>query len=145
MFFYAQKDKTEIVRNNNIVDVGNVHAQATETLWLSTVHDSVISKTQQSILISHGQSSIYLDKDGIRINFGTDHVMTLNATGVHVHSKVQTDISQGDGDPNFVSCAANGVHVKGVATLIEAGNGASKIEMGSDGVIHTSPRIDLNP
>jgi type VI secretion system secreted protein VgrG len=147
VFLHAQKDMTQIVGHNHLVTVGNVHAQATETLWLSTVHDSVISKTQAGILISHGGSSIYMDKDGIRINYGTDHMITLNATGVHVHSAVQVDASQGAADaaPNFVSVAANGVHTKGNAVLTEAGGGASKIEMASGGIVQTAPRIDLNP
>ncbi len=105
MFFHAQKDMTEMVGNNHIVTVGNAHVQSTETLWMSTVHDSVIVKTQDGVLIRHGASSIYLDDSGIRLNFGTDHVLTLNASGVHLHSAAQVDASQGDGSPppNYVS------------------------------------------
>ncbi len=147
VFFHAQKDMTKMVGNNHIVTVGNAHVQSTETVWMSTVHDSVIVKTQDGVLIRHGASSIYLDDSGIRLNFGTDHVVTLNATGIHLHSAAQVDASQGDGSPppNYVSVAANGVHTVGNAVRTDAGQGASSIQMANGGILQTGPVISLNP
>ena len=146
VFLHAQKDSSHLVGNNYRINVGNVLAQATETLWMSTVHDSLIEKTQDHILIQHKSSQIYLDGDGIRINFGPGHVLTLNAEGVHLHSSAQVDLSQGDAQspPNSVSVAPAGVQTKGGVVLTTAGNGASTIEMGSSGIAQTGPKIWLN-
>ncbi len=146
IFMHAQKDFTHMVGNNHRLNVGNVLAQSIETLWLSTVHDSLIEKTQDHILIQHQDSQIYMDATGIRISFGPDHILTLNAQGVHVHSAVQVDLSQGDpqAPPNSVSVNAPGVETKGGVVLTTAGNGASKIEMGTSGIAQTGPKIWLN-
>jgi type VI secretion system secreted protein VgrG len=146
MFLHAQKDFSQLVGNNYRLNVGNVMAQAVETLWLSTVHDSLIEKTQDHILIQHQDSQIYLDASGIRISFGAGHMITLNADGVHLHSSAQVDASQGDPNapPNSVSVAPAGVQVKGGVVLTTAGNGASTIEMGAAGIAQTGPKIWLN-
>jgi type VI secretion system secreted protein VgrG len=146
VFLHAQKDFSHMVGNNLRLNVGNVLAQATETLWLSTVHDSVIEKTQDHILIQHQDSQIYLDANGIRISFGAGHMITLNAEGVHLHSAAQVDASQGDpsAPPNSVSVAPAGVQTKGGVVLTTAGNGASTIEMGAAGIAQTGPKIWLN-
>ena len=146
MFLHAQKDFSHMVGNNHRLNVGNVLTQSIETLWLSTVHDSLIEKTQDHILIQHQDSQIYMDATGIRISFGTDHILTLNAQGVHVHSAVQVDLSQGDpsAPPNSVSVNAPGVETKGGVVLTTAGGGASTIEMGTSGIAQTGPKIWLN-
>ena len=148
MFLHAQKDFSHIVGNNHVTTVGNVSAQATETLWLSTVHDSVIEKTQTHILIKHQNSQIYLDADCVRINFGSGHVLQLDKDGVHLHSVAKVEASQGGTDgaaDNHVSIVPEGVDIRGQAVLAEAGSaGGSTIEMGDQGIRQNAPNIWLN-
>ena len=148
MFLHAQKDFSQIVGNNHVTTVGNVCAQATETLWLSSVHDSIIEKTQTHILIKHQNSQIYLDADCVRINFGSGHVLQLDADGVHLHSVAKVEASQGGADgsaDNHVSIVPEGVDIRGQAVLAEAGSsGGTRIEMGDQGIRQNGPDIWLN-
>ncbi len=148
VFIHAQKDLSQIVGNNYVTTVGNVSAQATETLWLSSVHDSIIEKTQTHILIKHQNSQIYLDADCVRINFGSGHVLQLDADGVHLHSVAKVEASQGGTDgsaDNHVSIVPEGVDIRGQAVLAEAGSsGGTRIEMGDQGIRQNGPDIWLN-
>jgi type VI secretion system secreted protein VgrG len=151
MFFHAQKDLSEMVGNNRLSTVGNVSAQSTETMWLSRVHDSVIEQTQQHILIKHLDSQIYLDGSCVRINFGPGHVLTLDANGIHLHSAVRVDASQGgpDSGDNYVSVNGSGVDTHGQAVVMTAGGaanggGAARIEMAEGGIAQTGDKIWLN-
>ena len=147
MFLHAQKDMTEIVGHNRMATVGNVNHQSAETMWMSTVHDSVVEQTQDHILIKHQNSQIYLDAYQVRINFGPGHVLTLDANGVHLHSVTRVDASQGaeSAATNWVSITAPGVDVHGNAVQLTAGGGAAaKVEMGDAGIAQTGPNIWLN-
>ncbi len=148
VFLHAQKDFSQIIGNNSVTTVGNVSAQATETLWLSSVHDSVIEQTQAHILIKHQNSQIYLDADCVRINFGSGHVLQLDKDGVHLHSVAKVEASQGGTDgsaDNHVSVVPQGVDIRGQAVLAEAGSaGGTTIEMGDQGIRQNGPNIWLN-
>jgi type VI secretion system secreted protein VgrG len=146
VFLHAQKDMTEIVGHNRLSTVGNVSAQATETLWLNTVHDSIVEQTQDHILIKHLSSQIYLDANGIRINFGPDHVLTLDANGIHLHSATRVDGSQGGAGAasNYVSITQGGVDTHGQSVQVTAGSGNTSIEMGDAGIAQTGAKIWLN-
>ncbi len=149
VFLHAQKDLTHIVGNNHLSTVGNVSAQATETLWLSSVHDSIIEKTQDHILIKHQNSQIYLDATCVRINFGSGHVLQLDQDGVHLHSVAKVEASQGGADgaaDNHITIVPEGVDIHGQAVIAEAGtSGATRIEMGDQGIRQVGPNIWLNP
>ena len=149
VFIHAQKDFSVIVGNNHIETVGNVHAQSAETLFLSTVHDSTIEQTRDHILVKYQNSQIYLDANGVRINFGANHVLVLDAEGIHLHSTARVDASQapaGGTAPNYVSITANGVDIHGAAVLATAGASAqTKIQMGDAGIVEVGGTIALNP
>ena len=147
LFIHAQKDMSELVTHNKMASVGNVHHQSANTLFLSSVHDSVIEQTRDHVLIKHQNSQVYLDANQVRINFGQDHVLTLDANGIHLHSTARVDASQGAGSAatNWVSITAPGVDVHGTAVHVTAGSGSqSKIEMGDTGIAETGPNIWLN-
>ena len=85
--------------------------KATETLWLSTVHDSVIEQDAgPGILISHGRTARSISTPGRH----PDQFRHRPRPDPERHRRaralaVQVDISQGRRRlPNFVSCAANG-------------------------------------
>ena len=147
LFIHAQKDMSELIGHNKMVSVGNVHHQSAETLFLSSVHDSVIEQTQDHILIKHQSSQVYLDANQVRINFGAGHVLTLDANGIHLHSTTRVDASQGPASTatNWVSITAPGVDVHGTAVHITAGGGSqTKIEMGDAGIAETGTDIWMN-
>ncbi len=148
MFIHAQKDLSMMVGNNFLTTVGNVSAQSAETLWLASVHDSVIEQTQTHILIKHQNSQIYLDANCVRINFGSGHVLQLDQDGVHLHSVTKVEASQGGTDgsaDNHVSIVPEGVDIRGQAVLAEAGSaGGTTIEMGDQGIRQNGPNIWLN-
>ena len=147
VFLHAQKDMSELVGHNKMVSVGNVSHQSAETLFLSSVHDSVIEQTQDHVLIKHQSSQVYLDANQVRINFGPGHVLTLDANGIHLHSTVRVDASQGPGSnaTNWVSVSAPGVDAHGQAVHITAGGSSqSKIEMSDAGISETGEDIWMN-
>ena len=146
VFLHAQKDMSHMVGNNHMLTVGNISHQRTETMWASMVHASLIEKTQDHILIKHENSQIYLDATCVRINFGPDHMLVMDANGIHMHSAAQVDASQGSGNAatNLVVVNANGVDVQGNAVVLTGGQ-ASTIEMASGGINQVAPKISLNP
>ena len=147
LFIHAQKDMTEIVGHNSLKTVGNVNQQSAETMFMSTVHDSVIEQTQDHILIKHQNSQIYLDGNQVKINFGPGHTLVLDANGIHLHSTARVDASQGAGNSatNWVSIVPSGVDANGNVVQITAGSGSqTKIQMGDSGISETGTDIWLN-
>ena len=147
IFLQAQKDFAEIINHNRLSTVGNVNFQQTGTIWSSRVHNSLIEQTQDHILIKHVNSQIYLDDNCVKITFGPDHVLTLDANGIHLHSAARVDASQGGpGEAaNWVSITGSGVDTHGQAVHLTAGaGGATKIEMADAGIAETGSKIWLN-
>ena len=135
VFLHAQQDLSQIVKRNKLTDVGNTHVTTTGTMWTSKVGDSVIEKDQQSVLIRHGNSQIHLDENGIRIAFGADHMLILDANGIRMHSSAQVAASQSGS--NYVRIDGGGVTQTG-GTVVSQTTGGSKI-------IQTGANIALNP
>ena len=135
VFLHAQQDLSQIVKRNKLTDVGNTHVTTTGTMWTSKVGDSLIEKDQQSVLIRHGNSQIHLDENGIRIAFGADHMLILDANGIRMHSSTQVAASQSGS--NYVRVDGGGVTQTG-GTVVSQTTGGSKI-------IQTGANIALNP
>ncbi len=135
VFLHGQQDFSQIVKRNKMTDVGNAHTTTTQTLWSSMVGGSLIEKTQQHVLIRHGNSQIFLDANGIRIAYGAGHVLVLDASGIRLHSTAQVAASQSGS--SYVRVDGGGVTTEG-GTITSTTTGGSKI-------VQTGGTIDLNP
>ncbi len=135
VFLHAQQDLSQIIKRNQMVDVGNASVTTTKTLWTSMVGDSLIEKTQKHILIQHGSSQIYLDEAGIRICFGAGHAIVLDATGIRLHSDAMVASSQSATAYTRVDQA--GVTHSGATVISQTTGGSKIVQSGAD--------IDLNP
>ena len=150
MFLHAQKDHSHIVGHNHLTSVGNVSSHSAGTALIHSVHDSIIEQTQDHILLKHQNSQIYMDANCVKINFGADHVLTLDANGIHLHSAARVDASQGGpaAADNFVSITSEGVDTAGQTVHVTAGgkggSGNSRIAMGDKGIAQNAPKIMLN-
>jgi type VI secretion system secreted protein VgrG len=144
LFQHAQKDATEIVRNNKRQQVGNAHTVAAETLHLTTVQASQIQLTPKSITLQHKGSQIYMDEDQIILSFGGVHKIRLSADGVETHSNTKVVATQGVGAANnVVSLGAEGVHLQSDKAI---GNFAasSQLVMSGEGIDARGMPITLN-
>ncbi|WP_051248989.1 type VI secretion system Vgr family protein [Inquilinus limosus] len=144
MFQHAQKDSTQIVRNNQRTQVGNAYTMAAETLHLTTVQASQVQMTPQSITLQHKGSQIYMDETQIILSFGGRHKIRLSADGVETHSETKVFASQGPAAPqNFISMVPDGIHVM-AKTAMRQEAGGSTVEMSGEGIDSRGAKILLN-
>ncbi|MGK9230695.1 type VI secretion system tip protein VgrG [Inquilinus limosus] len=134
VFLHAQKDASEMVNNNKLLNVGNAYTAAAQTLHMTTVQSSMSTMTPADIVLQHLGSMIRMDAKGITISFGSGHAIHLSDQGVQIRSTKAVQAVQGD-VANFVSITGEGVYTKGKAILQDAaGEGAHRIQMTADGI-----------
>jgi type VI secretion system secreted protein VgrG len=138
----AQRDQTELVGRNRMVNTANVSTQDTGTLWGSRVGDSEIVMTRASILIQHKQSRIILDGERVRIEFTNGHFIDLSAEGVIISSTAKI-VTVRD-ESNFTAVDGEGVVAKGkVVHTVDAGE-SNDVTVSADGVAVNGKVVLLN-
>ncbi|MBW8726053.1 MAG: type VI secretion system tip protein VgrG [Inquilinus limosus] len=145
MFQHAQKDATEIVRNNKRQQVGNAHTVAAETLHLTTVQASQIQLTPKGITLQHKGAMIHMDETQIVLSFNGKHSIRLSADGVETQSETKVFSAQGPGGAakSFVNIFDQGVHVLGDQAILNQAAGANLL-MNADAIDAHGPPILLN-
>ncbi|WP_343716561.1 type VI secretion system tip protein TssI/VgrG, partial [Inquilinus sp.] len=145
LFQHAQKDATEIVRNNKRQQVGNAHTVAAETLHLTTVQASQVQLTPKGITLQHKGAMIHLDETQIVLSFNGKHSIRISADGVETQSETKVFSAQGQGGAatNFVNIFNQGVHVLGDQAILQQAAGATVL-MNAEAIDAHGPPILLN-
>ncbi|WP_052121329.1 type VI secretion system Vgr family protein [Inquilinus limosus] len=145
LFQHAQKDATEIVRNNKRQQVGNAHTVAAETLHLTTVKASQAQMTPKGITLQHKGAMIHLDETQIILSFNGKHSIRLSADGVETQSETKVFSAQGAGGAakSFVNIFDQGVHVLGDKDILQQAAGATVL-MNAEAIDAHGPPILLN-
>jgi type VI secretion system secreted protein VgrG len=143
VFLHAQKDASEMVNNNKLLNVGNAYTAAAQTLHMTTVQASQTTMTPADIVLQHQGSMIRMDAGGITISYKGGHEIRLSADGVQIRSDTMVSARQGRGETNFVSIVPTGVYANGAQEIIH-GVGSSGIQIvptavysaGTEEIIH---------
>lgn len=96
LLMLAQRDASEVVKNNKRVRVNNVSTHEATTLKLDKVGHSEIIETPEAIVIQHRQSRIVLTENGIQIAFKDGHYIQISDQGIEVVSNAQVVASTMD-------------------------------------------------
>lgn len=144
LFQHAQKDATEIVRQNKRQQVGNAHTVAAETLHLTTVQASQIQLTPKGITLQHKGAMIHMDETQIVLSFNGVHKIRLSADGVETHSNTKVVSTQGPGAANnVVSLSPDGILLQS-DKVIGSFAATSQLVMGAEGIDARGIPITLN-
>ncbi|MFE0752550.1 type VI secretion system Vgr family protein [Inquilinus sp. NPDC058860] len=136
VFLHAQKDASEMVTNNKLLNIGNAYTAAAQTLHMTTVRDSQSTMTPGDIVLQHKGSMIRMDENGITISFKGKHKVRLSDDGVQIYSDKEVQAKQGQGETNFVSIVSTGVYTNGKDEIMQ-GVGESGAWIKPEGVYST--------
>ncbi|MGK9166737.1 type VI secretion system tip protein VgrG [Inquilinus limosus] len=142
VFLHAQKDASEMVNNNKLLNIGNAYTAAAQMLHMTTVQNSMSTMTPADIVLQHKGSMIRMDESGITISFGSGHAIELSDEGVRIRSTKRIQAVREE-SPNFLTIDGKGIHARGKEVIHDvAGDGAHHIQMSAKGIgIHSDTTV----